>query len=224
MSMARINPSARRRRPQGRRPAWSFRRQRASGPRRSRPGGKPALLAGGNPQIAKADGELNAILAQSGALSGTASWPAGITTVRSREGKTLTPDGPFAETREGVGGFFLVDVQDLAAAIKVAERAPRRPLRRRRDPPGAGVAAAVYIDRPGYAGPGRSKRPKCFSTRVRGAQPSMAARSSRLRRSGSARISISTTLPPAIVKPSTANRWPSGRRDRNPRWPLTRTS
>ena len=146
------------------------------------------------------------------------------TTIRTRNGRLLTTDGPFAETREGVGGFFLVDVQDLAAAIKVAERAPRRPLRRRRDPPGAGVAAAVYIDRPGYAGPGRSKRPKCFSTRVRGAQPSMADRSSRLRRSGSARISISTTLPPAIVKPSTANRRPSGRRDTNPRWPLTRTS
>jgi len=91
---------------------------------RSRKVAKPALLAGGNPQIAKADGELNALVAQSGALSGTASWPAGITTVRSREGKTLTTDGPFAETREGVGGFFLVDVQELDAAIKVAERAP----------------------------------------------------------------------------------------------------
>src|SRR5262249_53543077 len=62
--------------------------------------------------------------AQSGTLRGTATWPAGITTVCSREGKTLTTDGPYAETREGVGGFFLVDVQDLDAAIKVAERVP----------------------------------------------------------------------------------------------------
>ena len=44
--------------------------------------------------------------------------------MRSREGKTLTTDGPFADTRERVGGFFLVDVQDLDAAIKVAERVP----------------------------------------------------------------------------------------------------
>ena len=74
--------------------------------------------------IAKGYGELNAFLAQSGALRGTATWPAGITTVRAREGKTLTTDGPYAETREGVGGFFLVDVEDLDAAIKIAERVP----------------------------------------------------------------------------------------------------
>jgi hypothetical protein len=74
--------------------------------------------------IAKGYGELNAFLAQSGALRGTATWPAGITTVRSREGKMLTTDGPYAETREGVGGFFLIDVPDLDAAIKFAERVP----------------------------------------------------------------------------------------------------
>ncbi len=74
--------------------------------------------------IARGYGELNTFLAQSGALRGTATWPAGITTVRSREGKTLTTDGPYAETREGVGGFFLVDVQDLDAALKIAERVP----------------------------------------------------------------------------------------------------
>ncbi len=74
--------------------------------------------------IAKGYGDLNTFLAQSGALRGTATWPAGITTVRSREGKMLTTDGPYAEAREGVGGFFLVDVQDLDAAIKVAERVP----------------------------------------------------------------------------------------------------
>jgi hypothetical protein len=36
----------------------------------------------------------------------------------------LTTDGPFGETREGVCGFFRVDVQDVDAATKVAERAP----------------------------------------------------------------------------------------------------
>ena len=74
--------------------------------------------------IGKGYGELNAFLAKSGTLRGTATWPAGITTVRSREGKTLTTDGPYAETREAVAGFFLVDVQDLDAAIKIAERVP----------------------------------------------------------------------------------------------------
>jgi hypothetical protein len=48
----------------------------------------------------------------------------------------------------------------------------------------------------------------------------MADRSSRLSRSGSARMSISTTLPPAIVKPITESRRPSGRRDTTPMLPL----
>lgn len=74
--------------------------------------------------IAKGYGELNAFLAQSGALRGTATWPAGITTVRSRDGKMLTTDGPYTETREGVGGFFIIDVEDLDAALKFAERVP----------------------------------------------------------------------------------------------------
>jgi hypothetical protein len=74
--------------------------------------------------IGKGYGELNAYLAQSGISRGTATWPAGITTVSARDGKTLTTDGPYAETREGVGGFLLIDVPDLDAAIKVAERVP----------------------------------------------------------------------------------------------------
>src|SRR5687767_101556 len=55
-------------------------------------------------------------------------------------------------------------------------------------------------------------------------QRSMADRSSRLSRSGSARMSISTTLPPAIVKPITESRRPSGRRDTTPMLPFTRTT
>ncbi len=57
-----------------------------------------------------------------------------------------------------------------------------------------------------------------------GAQFSIADRSSRLRRSGSARMSISTILPLPIVKPSTANGLPSGRRDTTPTLPFTRTT
>jgi hypothetical protein len=46
------------------------------------------------------------------------------TTVRVREGKTLTTDGPFAETREQLGGYYLVDAGDLDAAIALAARIP----------------------------------------------------------------------------------------------------
>lgn len=46
------------------------------------------------------------------------------TTVRVREGKRLVTDGPFAETREQLGGYFLIDAEDLDAAIGVAARIP----------------------------------------------------------------------------------------------------
>ena len=46
------------------------------------------------------------------------------TTVRVREGKTLTTDGPFAETREQLGGYYLVEARDLDTAIGLAARIP----------------------------------------------------------------------------------------------------
>ena len=46
------------------------------------------------------------------------------TTVRVRDGETLTSDGPFAETKEQVGGYFLVDCKDLDEAIEVAAKIP----------------------------------------------------------------------------------------------------
>ena len=46
------------------------------------------------------------------------------TTVRVRDGETLTSDGPFAETKEQMGGFYLVDCKDLDEAIEVAARIP----------------------------------------------------------------------------------------------------
>jgi hypothetical protein len=46
------------------------------------------------------------------------------TTVRVREGKTLTTDGPFAETREQLGGYYLVEAKDLNEAIGIAARIP----------------------------------------------------------------------------------------------------
>jgi hypothetical protein len=46
------------------------------------------------------------------------------TSVRVRNGKRLVTDGPFAETREQLGGYFLIDANDLDEAIAVAERIP----------------------------------------------------------------------------------------------------
>jgi hypothetical protein len=46
------------------------------------------------------------------------------TTVRVRDGKTLTTDGPFAETREQLGGYYLIEARDLDAALEVAARIP----------------------------------------------------------------------------------------------------
>ena len=46
------------------------------------------------------------------------------TSVRVREGKRMVTDGPFAETREQLGGYFLVDANDLDEALSIAERIP----------------------------------------------------------------------------------------------------
>jgi hypothetical protein len=46
------------------------------------------------------------------------------TTVRVENGSTLTTDGPFSETKEVLGGFFLVEADDIDAALDVAARIP----------------------------------------------------------------------------------------------------
>ena len=46
------------------------------------------------------------------------------TTVRVRNGKISTTDGPFAETKEQLGGFYMIDAKDLNDAIQVASRIP----------------------------------------------------------------------------------------------------
>lgn len=46
------------------------------------------------------------------------------TTVRSRNGKVSTTDGPFMETKEQLGGYYLVEAKDLNDAIQVASRIP----------------------------------------------------------------------------------------------------
>jgi hypothetical protein len=46
------------------------------------------------------------------------------TTVRVRDGETLITDGPFADTKEALGGYYIIDVPDLDAALKWAARIP----------------------------------------------------------------------------------------------------
>ena len=46
------------------------------------------------------------------------------TTVRVKDGKTLTTDGPFAETREQLGGYYLVEAKDLDEAVGIAAKVP----------------------------------------------------------------------------------------------------
>ena len=58
-------------------------------------------------------------------LGGNALQPvATATTVRVRNGTVLTTDGPFAETKEQLGGFFLIEARNLDDAIHVASRIP----------------------------------------------------------------------------------------------------
>jgi hypothetical protein len=49
---------------------------------------------------------------------------ASATSVRIRDGKRLVTDGPFAETHEQLGGYYLIDAQDLDQAIAIAARIP----------------------------------------------------------------------------------------------------
>ena len=50
------------------------------------------------------------------------------TTVRVRDGKTQTTDGPFAETKEQLGGYYLLDCKDLDEAISYAAKIPSATL------------------------------------------------------------------------------------------------
>ncbi len=74
----------------------------------------------------KAYGDFTQDVIKSGKFkSGEALQPVSTaTTVRVRDGKTLTTDGPFAETREQLGGFYLIEAKDLDEAIAVAAKIP----------------------------------------------------------------------------------------------------
>lgn len=50
--------------------------------------------------------------------------PETAVTIRVRDGRMSSTDGPFAETKEHLGGFFLIEARDLAEAIQLAKRSP----------------------------------------------------------------------------------------------------
>ena len=84
------------------------------------------------------------------------------TSVRVREGKRLVTDGPFAETREQLGGYFLIDARDLDEAIAIAARIPmarRGTVEVRPVVPIAGLppsSTATPTSEPASAGPRRT--------------------------------------------------------------------
>lgn len=90
------------------------------------PGAEPAP---GTPAFDAMMGEYYAL---AGRMAGTATFLAGegllgvdtATTLRKRDGKVETMDGPFAETREHLGGFYLIDAPDLDAALRYAAEIP----------------------------------------------------------------------------------------------------
>ncbi len=58
-------------------------------------------------------------------LAGEALTPTSTaTTVRVRDGETITTDGPFAETKEALGGFYMIEARDLDEAIEAAAKIP----------------------------------------------------------------------------------------------------
>jgi hypothetical protein len=74
-----------------------------------------AEMAAYHEELAKA----GALLDASGLKPGSTGWR-----IKYSSGKRTVVDGPFAETREQLGGYFLIDARDLDEAIAVAERIP----------------------------------------------------------------------------------------------------
>ena|ERR1700680_2335662 len=76
--------------------------------------------------------EQNAVMGEYAAISGVPGVmggaqlqpPTTATTVRVQDGRTLTTDGPFPETKEALGGYYLFEAEDLDAAIELAARIP----------------------------------------------------------------------------------------------------
>ncbi len=70
-------------------------------------------------------GEYFAVSETSGVYGGSELQPAeSATTVRVADGEIMTTDGPFPETKEALGGFYLFEASDLDAALELAARIP----------------------------------------------------------------------------------------------------
>jgi hypothetical protein len=90
------------------------------------PGAEPA------PGTAEFDAMMGEYFALNDRMKGVATFLAGeglkgvdtATTLRKRAGRVETMDGPFAETREHLGGFYLIDAPDLDAALRFAAEIP----------------------------------------------------------------------------------------------------
>ena len=79
------------------------------------------------------------------------------TSVRMRDGKRLVTDGPFAETREQLGGYFLIEASDLDEAIGIAARIPGARW--------GTVEVRPVMEIPNLPGPSKSKSEGCGSIR-----------------------------------------------------------
>ena len=69
-------------------------------------------------------GEYTAAITAAGASPGGEALQPTATTVRDDGGKPIVTDGPFAETKEQLGGYYLLDVENLDEAIRWAHRCP----------------------------------------------------------------------------------------------------
>ena len=75
-----------------------------------------------------------------------------------QDGKTLTTDGPFVETKEALGGYLFFEADDLDAAIELAARIPRPDGRRDRGAPDRGVVEQPRAGLPRRSGAASSPR------------------------------------------------------------------
>ena len=84
------------------------------------------------------------------------------TTVRVRDGRRIVTDGPFAETKEHLGGYYLIDAPDLDDAIEAAARIPGAAARQGRGPPdhGDGLIDGCRARDGRAPGPARRRRPR----------------------------------------------------------------
>ncbi len=92
--------------------------------------GDEAQIQGGTPEQGEAMmaeyAEFGKSMAERGVLQGgeRLRFSSDATTVRVRNGEVLATDGPFAETKEQLGGYYVVDCKDLDEAIEVAAKIP----------------------------------------------------------------------------------------------------